>query len=185
MAVHIPAMVVFGALKAIQNQADNHHAKIISSEQLKRDVVAIKRLEIELKAQDARHAREVEMEDRQRDREASVLMRMTEMSENLAQWKTDAILEVFRGIKDILLEEQRVLGNEKAALVTSLTANGKPDEVAFVMVQSRQQELDEALAENRQAALQLGDTVFSVVSAIEPTLDNQTKSAIEDLRIKS
>lgn len=181
MAVHVPVMAVMGALKAIQHQADTKQANNRSNAELQRHMLDLSRLKVEAQMADRQHQREVVLRDRQNQRQSEALVRLASLSSEMVNMKTSAVMQVFEGVKEVLLNHQSILGAEKAA-ISQAELTGTLSGPQHVLRMKRQRELDRELAAISAAAIQLGDTAFSVISQIESKIGESTKLQIEDLR---
>lgn len=189
MAVHVPAMVVVGALKAVQNQANNQQERSMASMQLKRDTLALRRLEMELDSADERHARslraadrqherELAAEDRQRDRQLAAFRRLTDLSEKTAKMKVEAYLEIFRDVRDVLRDQQQIYGDELREITKmSFSASSEGN----VLINKRKAEIDKELQGIRTAITENAKAAYTVISTVYPELPKKARSALENL----
>lgn len=159
MAVQIPAVIVVGALKAIQQQVINR----TNAQHNQTDLMRLK----------------LELQDRHKDRQAAMLSQLADISSDLSKAKTDAMLEVFQGVREGLLNHQKMLGDEKASLNQAMVTSTAEH---HVLIRKRQREIGRELSDIDDALLQLGDTAFDVLSAITPQLPSSLLGQIENLK---
>ncbi len=174
MAVHVPVMVVMGALKAVQQQANSRQAT-------QQQMTDLARLKVQSQMLDRQQQREAILKDRQNERESNALLQLATMSKEMASTKIDAVMQIFEGVKEVLLGHQAILGAEKAA-ISQAELTGTLSGPQQVLRMKRQGEIDLKLAEISAAAMQLGDTAFAVIAKIEGSVDRDINHRIEDLR---
>lgn len=170
MAAHIPVLVLTGALKAIQQQTASRQEHNRSRVDLERHAMDLARLRME--------ARQLEQ---QHQRQADMLLRLADLSADMTRMQLASVMEVFHGIREVLLNHQSILGAEKAA-ISQANLGGTLDGAQFVLRMKRQKEIDRELAAISAAAMQLADTAFSVIAQIEPDMRQGTRQQIEALR---
>ena len=179
MAIHVPAMVVVGALKAIQNQSNNQQNMALSAEQTKRDLIALKRFEMEVSAADARHAREVDALDRHRDRQLVAFQRLADLSQQNAEAKIEAYLSVFRDVREVLRDQQKTYSEELQQVTqASFTADAE----GYVLINKRKSEIDKELAAIRTAITENAAAAYAKIEAVFPEIPAEHRPALEDLR---
>ncbi|WFE92642.1 hypothetical protein K1718_27470 (plasmid) [Roseibium porphyridii] len=161
MAVHVPAMVVVGALRAIQQQSNNRQLAQQQS-------IEMMRLKMEIDAQ-----------DRQRERQAQLLSKLVDVAQDMHNKKIDAVMEIFRGVKEVLLDQQRIFDEEKKDI---RQASYSASSDGFVLMKKRQKEIDRELANIRTAIEENANAAYAMIASIEPALPSSTAMQIEDLR---
>ena len=171
--------MVVSALKAIQNQSANQQNRALSAEQTKRDLIALKRFEMEVSAADARHEREVDALDRHRDRQLVAFQRLADLSQQNAEAKIEAYLSVFQDVRDVLRDQQRMY-SEELQQVTQASFSATPE--GNVLINKRKAEIDKELAAIRTAITENAKAAYAKIEAVFPEIPAEHRPVLEDLR---
>ncbi len=109
--------------------------------------------------------------DTQKTHEKDILLRMIDAAENMYSQKIDAVVEMFSQAREILLNHQRILSEEKQRL-NEQTTTGEVSEQRFILINKRHREIDSELTEINVAVEEMRNRATAVVAAIEPSLSN-------------
>lgn len=161
MVAHVPVLVIMGALKAVQQQTDNRR-------EVGQQSIELMRLQVQAETLDRRH-----------ERQAKLLGKLAQIGQQMHDKKVDAILEVFKGVKEVLLDQQNIFRDEKSQITqASFSASSE----AFVLIQKRQSEIDRELHDIRHALDENANAAYAMIAEATARIPTDMMSEIEDLR---
>ena len=163
----IPLPVLMAAVNAMQTAARSRQMDTRRQSEIALERERLRREALHAAAESERFRTEAALQDRHRERQKEVLLRMIEVADGIHRIKIEVIQETFREVMAMLKAHQEGLLQEQRQLSDALL-NPAATQTIRLHARKRQREVSDELEELDQAAMQVQQHAVDTLATIKP-----------------